>query len=123
MRATTRIQKTVMVWWYFSGWPASSALPRRMAAIRSVAASIDGDSVRTSRASRRWAAWLNALTIVTISEYSISVKYFALARPLPRVGTEVVALRRVIQVRDAHAGLVDHLRDPRHLLELDLRHF
>ena len=40
----------------------------------------------------------------------------------PARGPLVVAGRRVIEVGDAHAGLVDQLRDPRHLVELDLRH-
>src|SRR5206468_10690142 len=34
----------------------------------------------------------------------------------------VVAGRRVIEVGDAQPGLVDQLRDARHLVELDLRH-
>src|SRR5262245_8615336 len=37
--------------------------------------------------------------------------------------TLVVSLRRVIEVGDAQTRFVDELRDARHLVELDLRHF
>src|SRR5262245_34262091 len=39
-----------------------------------------------------------------------------------RARSLVISFRRMIEVRDAHTGLVHELRDAGHLVELDLRH-
>ncbi len=45
-----------------------------------------------------------------------------LLRQASRAGAFVVAYWCVIEIRQPQPGLKDHLRDARHLVELDLRH-
>src|SRR6516225_12472060 len=45
-----------------------------------------------------------------------------LRRALARARTQIIANRRVIEISDAQTRLVDQLRDPRELVELDPGH-